>query len=64
MILFQLFRDQLYLDVLLLATTDADIGNGGDLLKLRNDLVVNIVIKIGLCLVIDHERHGIHLIDV
>ena len=53
MILLQLLRNQLYLNVLLLSAADADIGNGGDLLKLRNDLVVYIVVKIGLRLVID-----------
>ena len=64
MILLQLLRNQLYLNVLLLSAADADIGNGGDLLKLRNDLVVYIVVKVGLRLVIDRQRHGIHLVNV
>ena len=53
MILLQLLRNQLYLNILFLSAADADISNGGDLLKLRNDLVVYIVVKVGLCLVID-----------
>ena len=64
MILFQLLRDQLDLDILLLSTADADIRNGGDLLKFRNNLIVYIVIKVGLGLVVDRQGHGIHLIDV
>ena len=64
MILFQLLRDQLDLDILLLSTADADIRNGGDLLKFRNNLFVYIVIKVGLGLVVDRQGHGIHLIDV
>ena len=64
MILLQLLRNQLYLNVLLLSAADADIGNGGDLLKLRNDLVVYIVVKVGLCLVIDRQGHGIHLVNI
>ena len=64
MILLQLLRNQLYLNVLLLSAADADIGNGGDLLKLRNDLVVYIVVKVGLRLVFDLQRLCIHLVNV
>ena len=63
-VLRQLLRHDLHLDILFLSAADVDAGDGTQLFQLGHYIVVYIVIQICRRIIVDGDGHGRHGVDI